>query len=74
MKTNIERVDYKGRVNSNGAMYSWKTICDICGKECYPKYCLSPSAPNKEEKDYCLSCARLIADQKIAEKGKIINE
>lgn len=34
MKTNIQRINYNGRLDKNDKWWRWEEYCDICGAVC----------------------------------------
>lgn len=62
MKINIQRIDYKGRINTNGKFYRWDEKCDVCGADCKTSVYMSNVPPDPKEKDYCIKCIRAMAD------------
>lgn len=69
MKTNIQRINYNGRPDKNGKWWKWEEYCDICGADCGKSDFQMMFEPNREEKDYCISCLRKLLEEKIKEKG-----
>ena len=68
MKTNIQRINYEGILDKNGKCWRWKEYCDICGADCGKSDFQMMFKPDREEKDYCISCLRRLVDEKINEK------
>lgn len=55
MKTNVKKVDKDGRESNDSKFWTYDVYCDVCGQ-----YISSPTTvimPNRNEKDYCHTCA-----------------
>lgn len=55
MKTNVKKVDKDGRESNDSKFWTYDVYCDVCGQ-----YISSPTTvimPNRDEKDYCHTCA-----------------
>lgn len=58
MKTNIQRINYNGDLDSNGKWYKWHEVCDICGADCNKDDVQTMTPPDIKEEDYCINCLR----------------
>jgi ribosome-binding protein aMBF1 (putative translation factor) len=55
MKTNVKKVDKDGRESNDSKFWTYDVYCDVCGQ-----HISSPTTvimPNRNEKDYCPTCA-----------------
>ncbi len=67
MKTQIKQINYDGTPNVNGKWWSYRKLCDKCGR--IMGTIMIMDNPNTQEKDYCLNCLREMYDNR---KGGVI--
>lgn len=67
MKYNIRRVTLQDKPDPNGKWWKWNETCDRCGAICRDDHITTSSAPDTNEKDYCIDCLRqLLAERRMS--------
>lgn len=67
MKINVRQIDYDGNLCSTGQWWKWTEICDRCNKECETSNLMTMTKPNITEKDYCLTCLKILLKERRKE-------